>query len=176
MYNAKLNAMMKQYGAVKGLKSVCAACKKYDEVYEKEMVYVAMYNRVYYHFVSCMNEFDTVTNMPIKAYMEERKVVNIDDCKTMEELYKRLIERVGFTEMKMESLKARLIADFNANQLLYKRLVSKGDVNYCAINEALDLSWYSFSLLRDYFGVYEYTSYDFYIDEDFKGTYRQIEE
>lgn len=78
--------------------------------------------------------------------------------------------------MKMESLKARLIADFNANQLLYKQLVSEDNEKYWIIDQALDMAWYSFRLLRDYFGVYECVRREFYIDNKCKGIYYQIEE
>lgn len=91
MYNAVLNRLMKQHGKVKGLKTVCSACKKYAG-YEKFMIYYPAYNHVYY---IVYNKHDAAGNKPAKLYMEDYITIEVNDCKTMVDLYNRLINRVG---------------------------------------------------------------------------------
>lgn len=104
MYNAILNRLMKQYGKVKGLKYVCTVCKRYSDIFGKDMYYIPAYESVYIHvtanYLKCNEKLeddieDIEDNRPAHWYMEDYMVVDVRGCNTMESLYRKLISQVG---------------------------------------------------------------------------------
>lgn len=104
MYNATLNELMRKYGKVKGLKSVCSICKKYGYGYDKMMVYIPSRHRVYaYIFIRETNFYDdgaecifTVDgNLPVGWDEDEVIKMDVRGCETMVDLYRCLVYWAG---------------------------------------------------------------------------------